>query len=126
MNIHRANPEISDSVEAIKNALLELSDHCNEDLTIRLRGYVHNQTGFILQALNVERLTDETLSRWKGIVAEHGYDCDIRYVFSEGHIDIKCTDRERRGCRPKASHLLALVYLSVAVGCIYLLWIRQM
>ena len=47
MNVHSIKTETDDSIDNIKNELLTMCNHSNDDLTINLKGYIHNNTGLI-------------------------------------------------------------------------------
>ena len=44
-----------DTIDTIKNQLIT-ADHSNDDLSVTLKGRIHNNTGFILTASNMEKM----------------------------------------------------------------------
>jgi hypothetical protein len=123
MNVYRTNALSDDTIDTIKNLLIT-ADHSNDDLSVTLKGRIHNNTGFILTASNMEKMPDLIFDEWKSIVKQHGYNCSFQYDFQEGWVDIKCERKRKKVCL-KGAHFQTMGYLSLILFCIYLLWYRQ-
>lgn len=123
MNVYRTNALSDDTIDTIKNQLIT-ADHSNDDLSVTLKGRIHNNTGFILTASNMEKMPDHIFDEWKSIVKQHGYNCSFQYDFQEGWVDIKCERKRKKVCL-KGAHFQTMGYLSLILFCIYLLWYRQ-
>ena len=126
MNVHRRSNETNEHIEAIKNEMYNCSfaKHSNDDMTIDVKGYLHNQRGFILKVQNMEKLDDTILRAWQDIVERKGYHCNMSYDFQDGWVDVKCSKESSKACL-KAAQLSIFGYLSMIIVCIYLLWYRQ-
>ena len=122
MNVHRTKHESNDDIEGIKKEMFGF--HCNDDMTVDLKGMLHNNNGFILTVSNMEKLDDKLLSAWKRIVESRGYSCSLQYDFQDGWVDVKCEKTKQRPCL-KASHVSMMGYLSLLLFSIYALWYRQ-
>ena len=124
MNVHRTKNESNDDIDGIKKEMFSSSFHANDDMTIELKGMLHNNNGFILTVSNMEKLDDKLLTVWKRIVEARGYFCSLQYDFQDGWVDVKCEKTKRRPCI-KASHVSLVGYLSLLLFSIYALWYRQ-
>ena len=122
MNVFRGETDTSDIIENIKNDIITSDSHGNEDITIALKGYMHNNTGFVLTVTNIEKLTDTVLDTWKKQVVKRGYKCDLTYDFNDGWVDIRCIAPKRKRHFIKVPHLYQMGYLSVLCFSIYMLW----
>ena len=116
--------ETDDSIDNIKNELLTVCNHSNDDLTINLKGYIHNNTGFVLTLTNMEKITDDIFANWKSIVEKHGYKCSFQYDFQEGWVDVKCQQKQKKKCL-KQWHFQMMGYLSLIMLCIWIIWYRR-
>lgn len=124
MNVHSIKTETDDNIDNIKNELLTMCNHSNDDLTINLKGYIHNNTGFILTLTNMEKITDDIFANWKSIVEKHGYKCSFQYDFQEGWVDVKCQQNQKKICL-KQWHFQMMGYLSLIMLCILIVWYRR-
>ena len=64
MNIFRRETSTTDVIERIKNDVITCETNNNDDMNISLKGYMHNNTGFVLTVNNIEKLDDTVLKRW--------------------------------------------------------------
>jgi len=126
MNIHRRSNDTNEQVEAIKREMFACSfaNDSNDDMTIDVKGYLHNNRGFILTVQNMEKITDSILQSWRYLVEKKGFRCDMTYDFNDGWVDVKCQKHVSKSCL-KARQLSIIGYLSVLFFCIYLIWSRQ-
>jgi hypothetical protein len=122
MNVFRSETSTNEAIENIKNDIITSEINDNDDMNITLKGYMHNQTGFVLNVTNIEKIDDSVLTNWKQKVQNRGYQCDLRYDFHDGWVDIRCTQSPKRKSILKARQLQQLGYLSVMVVSIYMLW----
>ena len=122
MSVHRANTIKSTIADSI---IHEMHDEYNPDMEVSFRGYKHGGKGFRLQVLNVENLTDYTLSLWKTIIASKGLSSEINTNMVNGKIDIDCQVQSSTRKCPSGRTFYSLVYLSIFVGSLYTLWHRQ-
>lgn len=125
MNIFRRETSTTDVIERIKNDVITCETNNNDDMNISLKGYMHNNTGFVLTVNNIEKLDDTVLKRWKNVVEKHGYVCDMRYDFHDGWVDLRCTASGRSKPFLKVHNFQQIVYLSMIVFSIYMLWQRH-
>ena len=126
MNVHRTSSDTNDQIDAIKTEMISCSfaNGNNDDMTIDIKGFLHNGRGFILTARNMEKINDSILHSWKHIVQNKGYVCNMTYDFNDGWVDIKCSKEPSKSCL-KVRHLSIIGYLSMIIFCIYLIWYRQ-
>jgi len=124
MNVFRANNDSSETIDNIKSELNALGSKTNEDMSIDLAGRCHNNEGFILRVVNMERITDALLTDWRGVLKRKGFSPDIQYDFQDGTVDIRCT-RVQVKSPWKAHHVQLLGYISLALLSIYMLWSRR-
>ena len=68
MNVFRSETTTNDDIENIKNDIVTCDADTNDDIVISFKGFKHNKSGFILRVTNIERLTDATMEKWKGLV----------------------------------------------------------
>ena len=122
MNVFRVESNTNDDIENIKNDIITSDTHGNEDITIILKGNMHNNAGFILTVNNIEKLTDVILDEWKKQVMKRGYTCEMRYDFNDGWVDIRCIAPKRKRHFIKVPHLYQMGYLSILCFSIYMLW----
>ena len=122
MSVHRANTTKSTIADSIID---EMNDEYNPDMEVSFRGYKHGGKGFRLQVLNVETITDYTLSLWKTIIASKGLTSEINTNMLNGKIDIDCRVQPVTRKCPLGRTFYSLVYLSIFVGSLYTLWHRQ-
>ena len=123
MNIFRTESDTNDDIENIKTDILQSNGYDNEDIQVQLKGYMHNNTGFVLTVNNIEKISDDVLDSWKQIIVKRGYRCDFTYDFHDGWVDIRCTaPKKSKRNFIKASHLQQMGYLSVLCFSIYMLW----
>lgn len=124
-SVHRANTSKSTIADSI---IHEMHDDDNPDMEVSFRGYKHGGKGFRLQVLNVETITDYTLSLWKTIIASKGLSSEINTNMVNGKIDIDCQVQPPRAkcnaCMRK-KHFYSLMYLSILLVSIYTLWHRH-
>lgn len=107
----------------IANTIInKMDDGNNPDMKVNFKGYMHGGKGFALEVLNLESLTEGTIHLWKSIIDTQGLESDIKTDIMGGKVDIKCTPQE---IKKRPPYLLALLYLSLSLGCIYTLWIRH-
>ena len=59
MNVHRTSSDTNDQIDAIKTEMISCSfaNGDNDDMTIDIKGFLHNGRGFILTARNMEKTT---------------------------------------------------------------------
>lgn len=124
MNVHRVTSNLSEDVEQVKNDILNTTNHSNDDMHIKLKGYMHSNSGFILTAENMEKINDEIFGTWKALISKRGYKCEFQYDFQQGWVDIKCLQVKRKTCM-KVSYLYSLGYLSLIIFGIYTIWYRH-
>ena len=121
MNVFRANVDSSETVEFLRNEILQSGMTFNDDMTVELVGYIHNGQGFLLKVQNMEQVTDGLLEEWRRVVVNKGFMCECQYDFQEGWVQIKCLRKEQRKLL-EGVNLQLFGYLSVSVLCIYRLW----
>ena len=123
MNIFRIETDTNDDIENIKTDILHSNAYDNDDIQVQLKGYMHNNTGFVLTVNNIEKITDDVLDSWKQMIVKRGYSCDFTYDFHDGWVDIRCrASKKSKRNFIKASHLQQMGYLSVLCFSIYMLW----
>ena len=125
MNVHEASVNLDETIQAIRNDLVILDSHKNEDISITLQGYLHNRTGFILNVDNIENVSDNVLEAWKHAIAERGYSCEISNDFQEARVRLKCVQKApktKRSCLFGA--LKNMIYLSILLISLYQLCYR--
>ena len=100
MNIHRRSNDTNEQVEAIKREMFACSfaNDSNDDMTIDVKGYLHNNRGFILTVQNMEKITDSILQSWRYLVEKKGFRCDMTYDFNDGWVDVKCQKHVSKSC----------------------------
>lgn len=125
MNVHEASVNLDETIQAIRNDLVILDGHKNEDIGITLQGYLHNRTGFVLNVHNIENVTDHVLESWKHAIAERGFSCEISNDFQEARVRLKCIQRApKKKCSCPFGALKNLVYLSILLVSLYKLCSR--
>jgi hypothetical protein len=124
MNVFRSETTTNDDIENIKNDIVTCDADTNDDIVISFKGFKHNKSGFILRVTNIERLTDATMEKWKGLVIRRGYGCELRQDFHDGWVEIICT-RQHKKRTWKVKHLQQVGYLFVLAFSIYMLWQRH-
>ena len=102
MNVFRANVDSSETVEFLRNQILQSGKTCNEDITVELIGYVHNGQGFMLKIQNMEEVNDILLAEWKQVILDKGLLCEFSYDF------------KKDGCKLNASARRLENYLKVS------------
>ena len=95
MNVFRSETTTNDDIENIKNDIVTCDADTNDDIVISFKGFKHNKSGFILRVTNIERLTDATMEKWKGLVIRRGYGCELRQDFHDGWVEIICTRQHK-------------------------------
>lgn len=124
MNVHRVSHLPNEDIDSIKNDLLSSDNHRNEDMSVALKGYTHNNSGFVLTVSNIEKITNFTFAEWEKLIQSRGYSCEFQSDYQEGWIDVKCYRHQRKACF-KAATLSSLGYLSIILICISVLCYRQ-
>ena len=125
MSVHRKNTEASQCVNQICKDMITCSfvNGQNDDMRVDFKGYLHNESGFILTAQNMQVISDSILTSWRYIIQKQGYECTMECDFNDGWVDVKC-EKRRRSC-VKAKYFYTASYLSSIAACIYFLWYRQ-
>ena len=113
---------ITRSIRADK-IIEELNDDQNPDMKVNFRGYMHCGKGFALEVLNMENITEATTNIWKKIIEAQGLTASIVTDMMGGKVNIQCIHEEKR--QPRRSYLNSVVYLSMTVFFIYMLWTRH-
>ncbi len=62
MNVFRSETSTNEAIENIKNDIITSEINDNDDMNITLKGYMHNQTGFVLNVTNIEKIDDSVLT----------------------------------------------------------------
>jgi hypothetical protein len=119
MSVYRANTTKSTIADSIME---QMHDEDNPDMNVSFKGYKHGGSGFKLQVMNIETLTDYTLSLWKTIIASQGLDSEINTNMVSGKIDIDCHIKQKKS---RKRYFYSLMYLSITVGSLYTLWLRH-
>ena len=110
------------SVKADK-IMEQLNDEDNPDMKVNFRGYMHGGKGFALEVLNMENITEATTKLWKGIIEGQGLTSNIVTDMMGGKVNIQCVHEEKRQTR--RYYLNSIMYLSMCISFIYMLWSRH-
>lgn len=110
------------SVKADK-IMEQLNDEDNPDMKVNFRGYMHGGKGFALEVLNMENITEATTKLWKGIIEAQGLTSNIVTDMMGGKVNIQCVHEEKR--QPRRYYLNSIMYLSMCIFFIYMLWSRH-
>ncbi len=122
MNIFTVQSTPNDDIQKIKRNILHVDTEGNQDMEIDLKGYMHNDTGFVLSVKNVEKLSNGIMDKWKTLIQKEGYRCDFTYDFHDGWVDIRCHKILRKKHFWKVLNLQQMLYLSGFCFSIYMLW----
>lgn len=117
MSVHKANRTCSTIADSIIN---EMNDDNNPDMNVNLKGYHHGGTGFRLIVNNVTKLDDLTTDLWRNIIHSKGLQPVIEADMMNGKVSIDCKPVEKR------QRNYSVVYLSISLILIYILWSRHM
>lgn len=101
----------------------QLNDEDNPDMKVNFKGYMHGGKGFALEVLNMENITEATTKLWKGIIEAQGLSSNIVTDMMGGKVNIRCTHEEKR--QPRRYYLNSIMYLSMCIFFIYMLWSRH-
>lgn len=101
----------------------ELNDDDNPDMKVNFRGYMHGGKGFALEVLNMENITEATTNLWKNIIESQGLSSNIVTDMMGGKVNIQCIHEEKR--QKRRYYLNSIVYLSMCIFFIYMLWRRH-
>ena len=121
MSVHRANRTKSTIADTI---IKEMDDGDNPDMEVDFKGYHHGGKGFKLVVNNITKLNDYTTELWRNIISSKGLEPHIETDMMNGKVNIDCKTIEKRQ-RMKICNY-SLLYLSISLILIYVLWSRHM
>ena len=81
-------------------------------MNVEFEGYMHGRKAFRLLISQMDHINDTMVTRWKKIIAKHGYRANFNYDVDHGWANIVCTE-EKRGLP-----FMFYVYLSISILCI--------
>ena len=102
--------------------ITELNDQNNQDMEVEFKGYMHGGKGFALEILNLESISEATIQLWKNIINKRGLNPFIETDMMSGKVNIKCVENKRQSRNP---YMKTIVYLSLTMTFIYILWNRH-
>jgi len=128
--------ELDDFTKKFIDDIVDADDGLNPDLKVEFKGFRHDGMGFTIALHNVESFPSSLTDVWGTIAHECGMVCDVNSDMVNGEIILKCqrVTRSRTPVRSSfSSHnflktvlpFKTLVYLSVCVGSVYMLWMRH-
>lgn len=113
---NRTKPIVADKI------MRDMQDEDNPDMAVNWKAYLHGGKGFALEVLNMESISESTMSFWRRIIQGQGFEPRIKTDMLDGKVNIECIPVERRS---RSNYLKSLVYLSMFILCIYSLWNRH-
>lgn len=91
-------------------------------MEVEFKGYMHGGKGFALEILNLESISERTLQLWKRVIEGKGLNPCIETDMMSGKVNIKCVENVRQSRKP---FMKTLMYLSLTLTFIYILWNRH-
>ncbi len=121
MSVHKANRTKSTIADTI---IKEMSDEDNPDMEVKFKGYHHGGKGFKLVVDNITNLNEYTTDLWRNIISSKGLEPQITADMMNGKVNIDCKTIEKRQRNIKCNY--SVMYLSICLVLIYILWSRHM
>ena len=132
--VYSKTVELDDFTKKFIDEVVDADDGLNPDLKVEFKGFRHDGMGFTISLHNVESFPSSLTDVWGTIAHECGMTCDVNSDMVNGEVILKC-QRVTRTRKPVQSGRFdklktvlpfkTLVYLSVCVGSVCILWMRH-
>jgi hypothetical protein len=133
--VYSKNNELDDFTKDFIHKVVSADEGNNPDMKVEFKGFRHDNLGFTVALHNMEVFSDSLTQAWHDIASESGMTLTVKNDMVNGEVVIKCQRIQRRRTpirkRPISAGsfsyppLKTIIYISLSIVCIYLLWTRH-